>query len=37
MNYGGASGNEVYQLALDIQKSVRDKFGITIQPEVNLV
>ena len=37
INYGGATGNEVYQLALDIQKSVHDKFGITIQPEVNLV
>ncbi len=37
VNYGGATGNEVYQLALDIQKSVHDKFGITIQPEVNLV
>ncbi len=37
VNYGGATGNEVYQLALDIQKSVQDKFGVTIQPEVNLV
>ena len=37
VNYGGATGNEIYQLALDIQKSVRDKFGITIQPEVNLI
>lgn len=37
VNYGGATGNEVYQLALDIQKSVLDKFGINIQPEVNLV
>ncbi|MEI7803332.1 MAG: UDP-N-acetylmuramate dehydrogenase [Bacteroidota bacterium] len=37
VNYGGATGNEVFQLALDIQKSVHDKFGITIQPEVNLV
>ena len=37
VNYGGATGNEVYQLALDIQKSVRDKFGINIQLEVNLV
>ena len=37
VNYGGATGNEVYQLALEIQKSVLDKFGITISPEVNLV
>ncbi len=37
VNYGGATGNEVYQLAMDIQKSVREKFGIDIMPEVNLV
>lgn len=37
VNYGGATGNEVYQLALDIQRSVLEKFGIEINPEVNLV
>lgn len=37
VNYGGATGQEIYQLALDIQASVRDKFGITIVPEVNVV
>lgn len=37
VNYGGATGHEVYQLALDIRKSVKEKFGIDIQPEVNLV
>lgn len=37
VNYGNATGNEVYQLALAIQKSVFDKFGIEIKPEVNLV
>lgn len=37
VNYGGASGNEVYQLALNIQQSVKEKFGVDIQPEVNLV
>lgn len=37
VNYGGATGMEIYQLALDIQQSVQEKFGITILPEVNLV
>jgi len=37
VNYGGASGNEIWQLAMDIQHSVKEKFGITINPEVNIV
>ncbi len=37
VNYGGATGNEIYALALDIKKSVREKFGIEIIPEVNLI
>lgn len=37
VNYGGAHGNEVWQLALDIKQSVHDKFGIDISPEVNVV
>jgi len=37
VNYGGATGNEIYQLALDIQASVEEKFGITIIPEVNVI
>lgn len=37
VNYGNATGDEVYRLALDIQQSVMDKFGIEILPEVNLV
>lgn len=37
VNYGGATGQEIYQLALDIQASVKEKFGITIIPEVNVV
>lgn len=37
VNYGGASGHEVYQLALDIIKSVKDTFGITLEPEVNII
>jgi UDP-N-acetylmuramate dehydrogenase len=37
VNYGNASGNEIFQLALEIQKSVKEKFGVTILPEVNLI
>lgn len=37
VNYGNATGNEIYALALEIQKSVRDKFGIHIMPEVNII
>ncbi len=36
VNYGGATGKEVYQLALDIKKSVFEKFGVEINPEVNI-
>ncbi|MEO6168399.1 MAG: UDP-N-acetylmuramate dehydrogenase [Chitinophagales bacterium] len=37
VNYGNATGHEVYQLALEIKDSVLAKFGIKIIPEVNLV
>ncbi|MCF8253940.1 MAG: UDP-N-acetylmuramate dehydrogenase [Bacteroidia bacterium] len=37
VNYGGATGDEIYQLAMAIQGSVQEKFGIKISPEVNLV
>ncbi|HLP49895.1 MAG TPA: UDP-N-acetylmuramate dehydrogenase [Chitinophagales bacterium] len=37
VNYGNATGNEVWKLALEIKKSVLDKFGIDITPEVNVV
>lgn len=37
VNYGGATGNEVYELAMKIKESVREKFGIEINPEVNLI
>jgi len=36
VNYGNANGSEVYSLAMDIQKSVKEKFNILIQPEVNI-
>lgn len=37
VNYGGATGEEIWQLAMDIQKSVKEKFNITISPEVNVI
>ncbi|MFM6983059.1 MAG: UDP-N-acetylmuramate dehydrogenase [Chitinophagaceae bacterium] len=37
VNYGNATGNEVYQLALTIIQSVKDTFGIQLEPEVNII
>ncbi len=37
VNYGSAKGEEIWNLAKEIQKSVFDKFRITIEPEINIV
>jgi len=37
VNYGKGKGVEIKKLALEIQKSVSDKFGILLSPEVNFV
>ncbi|MEO1050133.1 MAG: UDP-N-acetylmuramate dehydrogenase [Bacteroidota bacterium] len=37
VNYGGGKGTDIKQLALDVQASVRDKFGIELMAEVNIV
>ncbi|MEP7265726.1 MAG: UDP-N-acetylmuramate dehydrogenase [Bacteroidota bacterium] len=37
VNYGGAKGNEIFDLALDIKRSVQERFGIDIEPEVNVI
>ena len=37
VNYGGATGSEVYALALAIKDSVFEKFGVIINPEVNII
>jgi UDP-N-acetylmuramate dehydrogenase len=37
VHYGGGEGNKLWQLALDIQSSVRERFNIMLQPEVNVI
>lgn len=37
VNYGGAQGNDIKNLAFDIKADVQQKFGIEINPEVNFV
>jgi UDP-N-acetylmuramate dehydrogenase len=37
VNYGSATGAEIWQLAQDIAGSVLKKFGIRLQPEVNVL
>lgn len=37
VHYGGANGAEVWAFAQKVQKSVLDKFGINLEPEVNLI
>lgn len=36
VNYGEATGDEIFSLALKIISSVREKFSITLTPEVNI-
>jgi UDP-N-acetylmuramate dehydrogenase len=37
INYGKASGNDILSLSEEIQKSVKEKFGVNLEREVNLV
>ncbi len=36
VNYGNATGAQIWELALKIQQKVAKDFGITIEPEVNV-
>lgn len=37
VNYGDAKGEEIYNLSTDIIHSVKEKFGVELQREVNIV
>lgn len=37
VNYGGATGNEVMALAREVAAKVKEKFGVEIEPEVNVL
>ena len=37
VNYGNATGKEIYNLSEEIRKSVHDKFGVTLEREVEVV
>jgi UDP-N-acetylmuramate dehydrogenase len=37
VNYGNATGMEIWNLAMKIRESVKDKFGVLIEPEVNIM
>lgn len=37
VNYGGAGGNEIFDLASEIKLSVLEKFGIDLEPEVVII
>ena len=37
INYGNATGLEIINLAKEIQEIVKEKYGIQIEPEVNIL
>jgi UDP-N-acetylmuramate dehydrogenase len=37
VNYGQASGAEIWNLALRVQEKVRAQFGVVLEPEVNAI
>jgi len=37
VNYGGSTGNQIYSLSSEIIKSIEEKFGVTLEREVNIL
>lgn len=37
VNYGNATGEEIYQLSGEVMKSVKEKFGVELEREVNTI
>ena len=37
VNYGGGEGEKIWELAMKIKESVKEKFNVTLQPEVNVI